>query len=421
MYKTKKVLIMSFIMILSSQIYIEILLVNFRISFAVILFSVLLYLFKELRIYTIGLFTGFILYLNRLIFFGIFHGHFLDKATSYLPEVIFYTLYGLIFVFILKKNKKIQLHTLFFIMISLDFSLNLLEVLLSSRFIIDFNITKMLTILFVVSIFRSLVSITIIILIKYYKMFLIKEKHEKRYKKLIWLISKLRTEIYWMEKNMTYIEKVMDQSYKLFEDINDERNKENWSVRALEISKDVHEIKKEYSLVLIGLEDALEGNINKEGLKFSEILSILQDSLDKLINNSNKNIQLDLNSYEDFYTTKHYILISILRNILVNSIESMDKEKGKITLTHMKNNKSHIFIIKDNGKGIPMENIQSVFDTGFTTKINSDTGYLGRGVGLNLVKELVENTLNGKVNLYSLIGEETVFNISISIKELKGD
>ncbi|MBS4534909.1 ATP-binding protein [Clostridium sp. D2Q-14] len=418
MNKTRKILIIILIILISSQIHIEILLTNFRISFAVIIFPTLIYIFKDLRTYNAGLFVGTLLYIQRLILHLIEHKHFFDKITVYLPEVVFYTLYGFILVYIIRKRKNIQLHILLFYMILLDFLLNLLEVLLSSKFIVDFNINKITFILLIVAIIRSLITIGIILIIKYYKMFLIKTEHEKRYKKLVWLFSKLRSEMYWMEKNMIYIEKIMDQSYKLFEDIRNIKDEESWSSRALEISKDIHEIKKEYALTLIGLEEVLEGNINEKGLKFKEILSILEDSLDKLINSKNKNIKLNFDIYENFYTTKHYQLISILRNILVNSIEAIDKKEGKITLIHMQNDTSHTFVIKDNGKGIKREDISNVFNPGFTTKINSNTGYLGRGIGLNLVKDLVENTFNGKIKLYSLIGEETIFNISIPKENL---
>lgn len=421
MSKQRKILIMAFIMILSSQIYIEILLTNFRISFAAIMFTVFLYLFKELRVYSIGIFAGLILYIHRLILYLIDYGQFFDKLTSYLPEIVFYTFWGFTLVYVLKRNREIKLHTLFVSMIIIDLSSNLLEISLSSGLIFEFSLSKMISILLLVATTRSFISIAIIILIKYYRMFLIKEEHEKRYKRLVWLVSKLKTEMYWMEKNMKYIERVMEQSYNLFENIKNNEDRDSWEKKSLEISKDVHEIKKEYALALVGLEEVLEGNIKEDGLNFNEILSILKDSLNKLINSLDKNIELDFNTYEDFYTNRHYELISILRNILVNSIEAIDKNKGKITLIHMKNNKSHTFVIQDNGKGIKKEDIPNVFEPGFTTKVNSDTGYIGRGVGLNLVQKLVEDKFNGKIKLYSLFSEETSISVSIPIDELEED
>ena len=82
-------------------------------------------------------------------------------------------------------------------------------------------------------------------------MLLRKEEHENRYKRLLWLTSQLKTEMYWMGKNSDNIEKVMADSYKLFEMINQDEDRKVGE-RAVNIARNIHEIKKENSLVIRG-------------------------------------------------------------------------------------------------------------------------------------------------------------------------
>jgi len=50
--------------------------------------------------------------------------------------------------------------------------------------------------------------------------------------------------------------------------------------------------------------------------------------------------------------------------------------------------------IEDNGGGVPEEHMEKIFDSYFTTK-----GEKGTGIGLNLSKMIVENSMNGKIKV----------------------
>lgn len=79
-----------------------------------------------------------------------------------------------------------------------------------------------------------------------------------------------------------------------------------------------------------------------------------------------------------------------------------------------------IFTVTDHGPGIAPEYINEVFETGFSTKINYSTGEINRGLGLNLVQDLVENQFRGKIELTSIPGQ-TTFTITIPANNLKGE
>ncbi|WP_020532797.1 sensor histidine kinase [Flexithrix dorotheae] len=99
----------------------------------------------------------------------------------------------------------------------------------------------------------------------------------------------------------------------------------------------------------------------------------------------------------------------IIENICKNAVDAMGGA-GKIEI-YLKNSKDGRFVIldiNDTGKGIPKSKLKTVFQPGFTTKKR------GWGLGLTLVKRIVENYHNGKIFvLKSEIDVGTTFRILI--------
>ncbi|MEO1714952.1 MAG: ATP-binding protein, partial [Bacteroidota bacterium] len=64
--------------------------------------------------------------------------------------------------------------------------------------------------------------------------------------------------------------------------------------------------------------------------------------------------------------------------------------------------------IIDTGKGIPANNLKTVFQPGFTTKKR------GWGLGLSLTKRIVENYHSGKIFVKeSAVNQGTIFRIQL--------
>jgi C4-dicarboxylate-specific signal transduction histidine kinase len=64
-------------------------------------------------------------------------------------------------------------------------------------------------------------------------------------------------------------------------------------------------------------------------------------------------------------------------NILINAIESMETDKGELSVIVNEAPDTYRVFIKDNGKGIPPELLSKIFDPFFTMKKN------GMGLGLS--------------------------------------
>jgi signal transduction histidine kinase len=79
---------------------------------------------------------------------------------------------------------------------------------------------------------------------------------------------------------------------------------------------------------------------------------------------------------------------------------------GKITITVIPEGKHPIIDVSDTGKGIAKANFKTVFKPGYTTKAR------GWGLGLSLVKRIIEENHNGKIFVKSSeSGKGTTFRI----------
>lgn len=166
--------------------------------------------------------------------------------------------------------------------------------------------------------------------------------------------------------------------------------------------------------------DKIEENIEKV-LYYSRIDSFSNDyfitevNLDKIIRNSikkysklfiDKNINIEIDEIEKHVQSDNKWLLFILDQFISNSLKYTD-DNGKIIIYFEEDNQEKRFIIKDNGVGIKNEDLNRVFEKGFT-------GYNGRnypkstGMGLFLAKQLASKlghdiTIKSKENIFTEI------------------
>ena len=107
----------------------------------------------------------------------------------------------------------------------------------------------------------------------------------------------------------------------------------------------------------------------------------------EIIKHETKNKAEIIKNYAPLPLVKCYPnhLNQVFMNILVNACHSFEN-KGIITITTEIDDKFLTVKIKDNGKGIPKENLEKIFNYGFTTK---KVG-VGSGWGLAISKTIIE-------------------------------
>lgn len=123
-----------------------------------------------------------------------------------------------------------------------------------------------------------------------------------------------------------------------------------------------------------------------------------------------KQVKVSLNSPEEMPTACVYAgeLNQLWTNLIDNAIDAVE-QGGKIDISFSVQDKEIKVSIKDNGKGIPEDEKQKIFDPFYTTKVSGE----GSGLGLDIVKRIIEHH-EGRVELHSEPGN-TQFNIYIPL------
>lgn len=413
--KPRRLFIAALIIAISSQFYIDILLADFRITCAVIALGITLYFFRDLHPIVLGISVSASTFLWRTSILAFSSGYQPDIVYGYIPEIFFYIFYGALFWWLSHQNTIKDANRFFLITVTCDFTSNIFEILTR---IIYFNETfyfDILTSLLLVAIIRSSAVWLSINGTRYYQMLIMKEEHEKRYRKLVWLTLILKSEMYWMNKNMEKIEETMTHAYNLFDSIRRNDSPESWAERSVQVASDVHEIKKEYELVMRGVAEITEFRFQDQGMYFKDIMNLLEEKMRNEVRYKDLNVELSFKMGHDFYTDKHYQLMSVFRNLIMNAFDAIQNVEGlsHIHFEHQDPDDTHIFIVQDTGCGIEDEDLNTIFSPGFSTKINYSTGEVNRGLGLSLVKDIVEKNFQGALEVQSKPKEGSTFIVSI--------
>ncbi len=144
-------------------------------------------------------------------------------------------------------------------------------------------------------------------------------------------------------------------------------------------------------------------------LERKDLVSETRRSFDYLKSRSSKLIDFELEILDEpvFVALNPQLFSWTIENMVKNSIDAM-KGEGKIKITIESGSKYALVRIADTGKGISKKNFSKIFKPGFTTKKR------GWGLGLSLVKRIIEKYHNGKIRvLKSIPGEGTIMEISL--------
>jgi len=146
---------------------------------------------------------------------------------------------------------------------------------------------------------------------------------------------------------------------------------------------------------------------NKKMVSFSETLQKVSHSLNKSIMETEAEIFSDFSEAPEIEYIPSY-LIDILENLISNAIKYRHPDRSPvIDLYSSVVNDITYLTVKDNGLGIDLEKYgNKIFNIYQTFHRNKDAV----GVGLFTTKNQIE-TLQGSIEVKSIIGEGTVFNI----------
>lgn len=160
---------------------------------------------------------------------------------------------------------------------------------------------------------------------------------------------------------------------------------------------------KSFKLVAVDQSSDEQRRINLKGY-IEEVLLSLRPKL----KTTRHRIELDCPGDIEILTTPG-ALSQILTNLVVNSVTHAFEPDGAGLMTiQVCRQGDHVELcFSDDGKGISAENLPRIFDPFFTTR----RGQGGTGLGLNIVFNLVHQTLGGSVEVASTPGQGTRFTL----------
>ncbi|MGH7703796.1 MAG: sensor histidine kinase [Gemmatimonadales bacterium] len=109
-------------------------------------------------------------------------------------------------------------------------------------------------------------------------------------------------------------------------------------------------------------------------------------------------------------------LYRILTNLLRNATHASGANPAPVVVELHRTPDSLRITVRDHGIGIAPEHLPRVFEPGFTTKPPG----VGSGMGLTIVRDLVKEMFNGRVDLASTLGQGTVVTLFFPIPPQRG-
>lgn len=408
--KFKLIVLVTIFVTFMGQIYIKPFNTDFRLTLAVIALNILLIFIDDIPSLTTSLAVGVLMLAVRSVVYSVTESVNIAQALSiYLPVMLFYLFYGLLFDSFKVRNLMYQPFKLFIAFWMCDSMPNIVEFVARQGWRYT-NFERGVLLIIIIALVRTIFSVSLI-LIAQHSLTIYKERqnHLEFVEKVV-STAHLRTELFFLKKSQSDIEEAMRRSYDIYMQIEDEEHKS----ALLTMTKDIHEIKKDYARVVAGLQRSVSSAPIYD-MSIDEIFDIVIDANRNLVLQDAKQIEFVKRCQVTMRTTKFYGLISIINNLVVNSVEAV-KQTGQIILLANKHNQALQIAVRDNGHGVDQSEQVIIFTPGYSTKYNQTSGVMSAGVGLTHVKQIVQDIFDGGITVESQPSLGTTFTLTIPLK-----
>jgi two-component system phosphate regulon sensor histidine kinase PhoR len=155
--------------------------------------------------------------------------------------------------------------------------------------------------------------------------------------------------------------------------------------------------------------------INREAVAISLIVKEVTDMVRPQAEEKGITLTEDLTPVAYRIMADKDMIYQAVLNLLSNAIKyTPDGGKVHVCMTPHEENSTIGIEVSDTGVGIPKEDLPRMFEKFFRVEANKKMAK-GTGLGLNLVKHIVETIHEGKVKLSSKVGEGSTFGMVLPL------
>ncbi|MGT2888013.1 ATP-binding protein [Streptococcus didelphis] len=395
MERRQRIIIAAVTIALAAQVHISVITDGFILTLSLFILPIFLYYNDDVNPLHICMGIAAVSPIFRgLILILVGHASLIKISEFVFTDMVFYLCYGASFYFLYWRRSYRNKGTFFLTIIICDYLSNILEISLLINFQ-NYN-SNIFQILFLAALVRAFVSCSLAYVYNYLSLLLLKDYHEQRYYYFIWSTSAVKSEVYFMQKNILEIENIMKNAYILDKELENYNLPPNYQHLSLDIARDVHEIKKDYQNVIKGLGTYFSVE-NEASMLLEDIFHIALSYIRSLIHAHQQDILIIEDIQSQLSISNYYFLLTVISNIVLNAVEAIGKQKkGTITVTTKEDDHFLKIIIGDNGPGIPAKMKDYIFQAGFSTKFDAK-GDIYRGIGLPNVKVILEEEFHGSI------------------------
>ena len=241
--------------------------------------------------------------------------------------------------------------------------------------------------LIIIAVVRSYFVIGLYSSIAINQMRFLHAEQERRMEQMLSINSGLYGEAFYLKKAMDTIEGITADSYDLYRKLKED-NLRGYSQRALIVSQQIHEVKKDSQRILAGLLKLFDSEV-VVNMSLSEILHFVVKGNQEYSEMLKKKISIE-EELAFQCDTPHYVpFLTIMNNLVANAVEAIEKN-GTIHIRVFEKEEEVYLIVIDSGKGIPDPKKDLIFEPGYTTKYNEE-GIAATGIGLSHVRDIVHS------------------------------
>ncbi|CAH1223088.1 Sensor histidine kinase GlnK [Paenibacillus auburnensis] len=362
----------------------------FRIALGSSAFLLFLLLMRRLPYITTGIATGVTVLLFRTGMDAAAGSgaSFLQSLNSHFSAMVYYIVFAVLMSLI--KSRLDTFHPLVLGGVAAIIDLLSNEMELLTRLIVLDSATFRLnewTFLMAIAVIRTYFTTGVYSSISVSQMRIAQREQNRRMEQMLGFGSGLYGEVFYLEKSIGTLERVTLSSYDLYRSLKAEEELRPYSRQVLDITQQIHEVKKDSQRILAGLVKLVEREATGD-LPLSVIMKFTLKSNAKYAEMLGKQINFTLMMNSDYITASYIPLLTLLGNLTANAVEVI-KVEGSVSLEVYEDGENTVFAVADSGGGIAERDRELLFEPGFTTKFDQE-GVAATGIGLSHVKDIVD-------------------------------